>query len=61
MYHLDDWTKSEWCSKILSILNSKKLFEVGYAESYDFKKAHSIIQRTMPECSRDKLAQVIYK
>lgn len=58
VYHLDDWTKSEWCSKILSILNSKKLFEVGYAESYDFKKAHSIIQRTMPECSRDKLAQV---
>lgn len=58
VYHLDDWTKSEWCSKILSILNSKKLFEVGYAEAYDFKKAHSIIQRTMPECSRDKLAQV---
>ena len=58
VYHLDDWTKSEWCSKILSILNSKKLFEVGYAESYDFKKAHAIIQRTMPECSRDKLAQV---
>ncbi len=58
VYHLDDWTKSEWCSKILSILNSKKLFEVGYAESYNFKKAHSIIQRTMPECSRDKLAQV---
>ena len=50
VYHLDDWTKSEWCSKILSILSSKKLFEVGYAESYDFKKAHSIIQRTMPEC-----------
>ena len=47
VYHLDDWTKSEWCSKILSILNSKKLFEVGYAESYDFKKAHSIIQRTI--------------
>lgn len=58
VYHLDDWTKGEWCSKILSILNSKKLFEIGYAESYDFKKAHSIIQRTMPECSRDKLAQV---
>lgn len=58
VYHLDDWTKSEWCSKILSILNSKKLFEVGYAESYDLKKAHSIIQRTMPECSRDKLTQV---
>ena len=58
VYHLDDWTKSEWCSKILSILNSKKLFEVGYTESYDFRKAHSIIQRTMPECSRDKLTQV---
>lgn len=58
VYHLDDWAKSEWCSKILSILNSKKLFEVGYTESYDFRKAHSIIQRTMPECSRDKLTQV---
>lgn len=58
VYHLDDWTKSEWCSKILSILNSKKLFEVGYTESYDFRKAHSIIQRTMPECLRDKLTQV---
>ena len=58
VYHLDDWTKSEWYSKILSILNSKKIFEVGYTESYDFRKAHSIIQRTMPECSRDKLTQV---
>lgn len=58
VYYLDDWAKSEWCSKILSILNSKKLFEIGYAESYDFRKVHSIIQRTMPECSRDKVAQV---
>lgn len=58
VYHLDDWIKSEWCSKILSILNSKKLFEIGYTEFYNFRKAYAIIQRTMPECSRDKFTQV---
>lgn len=58
VYYLDDWAKSEWCSKVLSIFNSKKLFEIGYAESYDFRKAYSIIQRIMPECSRDKVVQV---
>ena len=57
-YHLDDWAKSEWCSKVLSVLNGKKLSEIGYAECYDFRKALSIIQRTMPECSRDKIVQV---
>lgn len=49
VYHLDDWAKSEWCSKVLSVLNGKKLSEIGYAECYDFRKALSIIQRTMPE------------
>lgn len=58
VYHLDDWAKSEWCSKVLSVLNGKKLSEIGYAECYDFRKALSIIQRTMPECSRDKVVQV---
>ena len=58
VYHLDDWSKSEWCIKTLSILNSKKLNEIGYAECYDFRKACSIIQRTMPECSRDKIVQI---
>lgn len=58
VYHLDDWAKGEWCSKVLSVLNGKKLFEIGYAECYDFRKALSIIQRTMPECSRDKVVQV---
>lgn len=38
--------------------NGKKLSEIGYAECYDFRKALSIIQRTMPECSRDKVVQV---
>ena len=46
VYHLDDWAKSEWCSKVLSVLNGKKLSEIGYAECYDFRKALSIIQRT---------------
>lgn len=58
VYYLDDWAKSEWCSKVLSVLNSKKLIEIGYAECYDFRKALSIIQRSMPECSRDKVIQV---
>lgn len=58
IYHLDDWAKSEWCSKVLSVLYSKKLFNIGYAECYDFRKALSIIQRTMPECSRDKIIQI---
>ena len=58
IYHLDDWAKSEWCVKVLSVLYSKKLFNIGYAECYDFRKALSIIQRTMPECSRDKIVQM---
>lgn len=28
VYHLDDWAKSEWCSKVLSVLNGKKLSEI---------------------------------
>lgn len=58
IYHLDDWAKSEWRSKTLSVLNGKKLFEIGYAECYDFRKALSIIQKTMPECSKSKVVQV---
>lgn len=57
-YHLDDWAKSEWCGKVLSVLYSKKLLSIGYAECYDFRKALSIIRRTMPECSRDKIVQI---
>lgn len=57
-YHLDDWAKSEWCGKVLSVLYSKKLLSIGYAECYDFRKALSIIRRTMPECSRDKVVQI---
>lgn len=57
-YHLDDWAKSEWCGKVLSVLYSKKLLGIGYAECYDFRKALSIIRRTMPECSRDKIVQI---
>lgn len=58
IYHLDDWAKSEWCGKVLSVLYSKKLLNIGYAECYDFRKALSIIRRTMPECSRDKIVQI---
>ena len=57
VYHLDDWTKSEWCGRVLSILNSKKLSMIRYTECYNFKKALSVIQRTMPECSKDKVIQ----
>ncbi len=57
VYHLDDWAKSEWCGRVLSILNSKKLSMIRYAECYDFRRALSIIQRTMPECSKDKVVQ----
>ena len=57
VYHLDDWTKSEWCGRVLSILNSKKLSLIRYTECYNFKKALSVIQRTMPECSKDKVIQ----
>ena len=57
-YHLDDWAKGEWCGKVLSVLYSKKLLSIGYAECYDFRKALSIIRRTMPECSRDKIVQI---
>lgn len=57
VYHLNDWAKSEWCSKILSVLNSKKLFEIGYVQCYNFRKAFSTIQRTMSECSRDRVIQ----
>ena len=58
VYHLDDWAKSEWCGRVLSILNSKKLSMIRYAECHDYRKALSIIQRTMPKCSRDKVVQV---
>ena len=57
VYHLDDWAKSEWCGRVLSILNSKKLSLIRYTECYNFKKALSVIQRTMPECSKDKVIQ----
>jgi hypothetical protein len=58
VYYLDDWTKSEWCSRILSIINSKKLFEIGYVEFNDLKKAHTVIQKNIPEYSRNKIVQV---
>lgn len=58
IYHLDDWAKSEWCDKVLSVSYSKKLFNIGYAECYDLKKVISIIRRIMPECSRNKFVQM---
>ena len=58
VYYLDDWAKSEWCGKVLSALHSKNIFSIGYTECYDFRKALSSIQRTMPECSRDTIVQI---
>ena len=55
VYHLDDWVKSEWCSRILSILNGKKLSAIGYEECYNFRKTFSIIQRMIPEYARNKV------
>ncbi len=58
VYHLDDWAKSEWCGRVLSILNSKKLSMIRYAECHDYRKALSIIQRAMSECSKDKVVHI---
>lgn len=58
VYHLNDWAKSEWCSKVLPILGGKKSFQIGYAECYDLKKGISIIRRILPEYSRDKVVKI---
>lgn len=57
-YHFDDWAKSEWCNKVLSSINGKKLCDISYENCYDFKKSLSIIQRTLPECTKDKVKQM---
>lgn len=57
VYHLDDWAKDEWCSKVLPLVNSKKMSLIRYQECHDFNKALSYIQKNMPECSKDKVIQ----
>ena len=57
VYHLDDWAKDEWCSKVLQLVNSKKMSLIRYQECHDFNKALSYIQKNMPECSKDKVIQ----
>lgn len=55
VYYLDDWAKSEWCSKTLQLIESKKISMIRYQECNDFNKSLSSIKRTMKECSKNKL------
>lgn len=57
VYHLDDWAKSELSTKVLSTVGIRKLNIINYTECYDLRKAISILQRTLPECTKDKFFQ----
>lgn len=55
--YLDDWAKNELSTKVLSIIGSKKIIRINYSKCYDFRKALSLLQRTLPEFTKDKLVQ----
>lgn len=55
VYNFDDWSKSELCNKVLSSIKGKKWCDINYENCYDLKKSLSIIQRILPECTRNKL------
>lgn len=57
VYHLDDWVKDDLSSRVLQILNSKKVSLIRYNECYDFEKAFSCIQKNMPKYPKNKVIQ----
>lgn len=56
--HLDDWAKNDFSVKVLSCINSKKHSVIKYTQCYDLKKSISILQRTLPDYTRDRVCQV---
>lgn len=53
--HLDDWTKNELSTKVLSIIGSKKIKRISYTDCYNFRKSLSLLRRSLPEFTQDKL------